>query len=92
MAKNEKRGSLVFVSRATHCALRKICGPKIHRTFDEILLTASSDCFDTEHRWNNKQHHICLGDIQNMPTFWVLALFGNFYNFCFDVQIDEAPV
>ena len=21
-----------------------------------------------------------------MPTFWVLALFGNFYNFCFHVQ------
>ena len=30
--------------------------------------------------------HISLGDIHNMPTFWVLALFGNFYNFCFDVQ------
>ena len=29
---------------------------------------------------------ISLGDIQNMPTFWVLALFGNFYNFCFHVQ------
>ena len=27
-----------------------------------------------------------LGDIHNMPTFWVLALFGNFYNFCFHVQ------
>ena len=31
-------------------------------------------------------HSISLGDIQNLPTLWVLALFGNFYNFCFDVQ------
>ena len=30
--------------------------------------------------------YISLGDIHNMPTFWVLALFGNFYNFCFHVQ------
>ena len=32
--------------------------------------------------------HCCisLGDIHNMPTFWVLALFGNFYIFCFHVQ------
>ena len=29
---------------------------------------------------------ISLGDIHNLPTFWVLALCGNFYNFCFDVQ------
>ena len=29
---------------------------------------------------------ISLGDIQNLPTFWVLALFGTFYNFCFCVQ------
>ena len=29
---------------------------------------------------------ISLGDIHNLPTFWVLALFGNFYNFCLDVQ------
>ena len=25
-------------------------------------------------------------DIHNLPTFWVLALFGTFYNFCFRVQ------
>ena len=30
--------------------------------------------------------HISLGDIHNLPTLWVLALFGNFYNFCSDVQ------
>ena len=30
--------------------------------------------------------YISLGDIQNLPTFWVLALFGTFYNFCFCVQ------
>ena len=29
---------------------------------------------------------ISLGDIQNLPTFWVLALFGTFYNFRFCVQ------
>ena len=29
---------------------------------------------------------ISLGDIHNLPTLWVLALFGNFYNFCSDVQ------
>ena len=29
---------------------------------------------------------ISLGDIHNLPTFWVLALFGTFYNFCFRVQ------
>ena len=29
---------------------------------------------------------ISLGDIQNLPTFWVLALFGTFYNFSFRVQ------
>ena len=29
---------------------------------------------------------ISLGDIQNLPTFWVFALFGTFYNFCFRVQ------
>ena len=29
---------------------------------------------------------ISLGDIHNLPTFWVLALFGTFYNFCFCVQ------
>ena len=29
---------------------------------------------------------IFLGDIQNMPTLWVLALFGIFYKFCFHVQ------
>ena len=28
---------------------------------------------------------ISLGDIHNMPTFWVLALFG-IYSFCFHVQ------
>ena len=27
-----------------------------------------------------------LGDIHNMPTWWVLALFGIFYKFCFHVQ------
>ena len=35
-------------------------------------------------------HFVCpnisLGDIQNMPTLWVLALFGNFYKFGFHVQ------
>ena len=30
--------------------------------------------------------HISLGDIHNLPTFWVLALLGTFYNFCFRVQ------
>ena len=30
--------------------------------------------------------YISLGDIHNLPTFWVLALFGTFYNFCFRVQ------
>ena len=29
---------------------------------------------------------ISLGDIQNLPTLWVLALFGSFCNFCFRVQ------
>ena len=29
---------------------------------------------------------ISLGDIHNMPTLWVLALFGIFYKFCFHVQ------
>ena len=29
---------------------------------------------------------ISLRDIQNMPTLWVLALFGIFYKFCFHVQ------
>ena len=29
---------------------------------------------------------ISLGDIQNLPTLWVLALFGSFCNFCFHVQ------
>ena len=29
---------------------------------------------------------ISLGDIQNMPTLWVLALFGIFYDCCFRVQ------
>ena len=38
---------------------------------------------DTERK---KVDHISLGDIQNLPTFWVLALFGTFYNFCFRVQ------
>ena len=35
-----------------------------------------------------RQSGICisLGDIHNMPTFWGLALFGIFYNFCFHVQ------
>ena len=31
-------------------------------------------------------HQISLGDTQNMPTLWVLALFGIFYKFCFHVQ------
>ena len=31
-------------------------------------------------------HPISLGDIHNMPTLWVLALFGIFYKFCFHVQ------
>ena len=35
---------------------------------------------------------ISLGDIHNMPTLWVLALFGNFYNFCFHVQTCCHPV
>ena len=30
--------------------------------------------------------HRSVGDIHHMPTFWVLALFGNFYKFCFHVQ------
>ena len=30
--------------------------------------------------------HMSLGDIHNLPTFWVSALFGTFYNFCFRVQ------
>ena len=34
---------------------------------------------------------LSLGDIQNMPTFWVLALFGNVDNFCFHVQICRHP-
>ena len=29
---------------------------------------------------------ISLGGIQNLPTLWVLALFGSFCNFCFRVQ------
>ena len=29
---------------------------------------------------------ISLGDIQNMPALWVLALFGISYKFCFHVQ------
>ena len=32
------------------------------------------------------EQHISLRDIQNMPTLWVLALFGIFYKFCFHVQ------
>ena len=30
--------------------------------------------------------YMSLGDIHNMPSFWVLALFCNFYTFCFHVQ------
>ena len=36
--------------------------------------------------WMHRAPATSLGDIQNMPTFWVLAFFGNFYNFCFHVQ------
>ena len=34
----------------------------------------------------NTHAHISLGDIQNLPTLWVLALFGSFCNFRFHVQ------
>ena len=34
---------------------------------------------------------ISLGDIQNVPTLWVLALFGIFYKFCFHVQTCRYP-
>ena len=33
-----------------------------------------------------KRQPISLGDIHNLPTLWVLALFGSFCNFCFRVQ------
>ena len=39
-----------------------------------------------EHKVNTNHISISLGDIHNMPTFWVLELFGDFYNFCFHVQ------
>ena len=55
---------------------------------DQVLLSALG--FGPIHvnhvRLDEGYRCISLGDIHNLPTFWVLALFGTFYNFCFCVQ------
>ena len=53
--------------------------------YDDRDLTVEGVAFG---RLADRQTHTCisLGDIHNLPTFWVLALFGSFCNFCFRVQ------